>query len=205
MTIVTIKTDQRIIDIWEREAKKACPDANIKVLDKTPSDIIDLVNTLIQCDDDVLYTLPVHIIHSTDFTNMLHAKDLEQRDFVCFKQQGSPSIMINFFAATQFGLKKISEMAKGRFTPDTTINMDINISNLILNALGDKVEIINDNNTLVKSLSANCKEIGQIVTYCGSGEIMNIISEAKLNTFDVVSHIMNTLTQPNKNVEYRNK
>lgn len=205
MTIITINSDERIIDVWKRQALNTCPDANIKVLEQSPEHIIQLFDMLVDINDDVLYTLPVHLIHSTKFTDMLSADGPDHREFICFKQAGSPSMLINFFACTNNALKKIGELAKNRFKPDPNIQMGINVSNLVLNALGDTVEIINDNNQLVKSLPVSCNEVGQIATDCGSGEIMNMIAESKLAPADVVSHIMETLVKPNKNVEYRNK
>lgn len=116
MTVVTLGTEDRIMSIWRREVNKAMPDAKIEVVKEQPKDIGALFEILAGLNDDVLYTLPVHVVHDANFTSLLG-----ERDFIGFKPKGSTSMSINFFAATNNGLKKILDVSHNRFQVDPAI------------------------------------------------------------------------------------
>lgn len=198
MTVVTTETDDKILSIWKMEMFNAFPEAKLEVMKDEPNSIGDLFNKLEQFNDDILYTLPVHIVHSTGFIDKL-----KEMDFIGFKQDNSPAMTSAFFAVTHEGILKIIDMYNNKFKVDRSLTLDMNISNLVLNALGDKVEVIYDNNILLKSLDRDLKGKGEIATFCGPNVVMQVITEAKLNIYDTVSHIMSTVASDYKQVQYR--
>lgn len=198
MRIVTIKTDPKIIEVWKREVGKACPDATVEVIDE-PKSVNDVLKKLESFKDDVLYTLPVHVLHDCSFLSMLKGKS-----FIGFKPVGSPSMTMSFFAATNEALNKILEYGQ-TYVFDNKVNVDVNMSNLILNALGQDAMILLDDNSIINVLAPECKGRGSVATLCGSPEIIRLTAEAQLNTYDVVSQIMDTVSQEKKQVEYRDK
>lgn len=200
MTIATIKTDEKIMRVWRRAIKRALPHAKIEVMESEPQDVLQLLKELEAMNDDVLYTLPVHVIHSGDFL-----QQLEERDFIAFKETGKPNMTTNFFAVTNAGLKKIIEFGNSRYEYDSKIDVDMNLSNLVLNALGERVEFKVDNNAFIHTLDETCKGRGMIATMCGSAVIMQIVNSAKLNMYDIIPQLMETKAQTERKVEYRDK
>lgn len=65
------------------------------------------------------------------------------------------------------------------------------------------MEVILDDNQYIHTLAQDCKGRGTIATMCGGPDILNIVAEAKLSTYDTVAQVMDTASQEQKQVEYR--
>lgn len=198
MTVVTIKSNERIMNVWRESVKRVLPNARILEVDSEPKDVLELFQILESCKDDVLYTLPVHVIHNVDFL-----ASLQTMDFIGFKQSGRSCMALSFFAATNKGVSAIIKFGDKRFDYDNNIDVESNVSNLVLNSLGDKVEMRTDNNTLVHTITINANQHGMIATMCGSNDIMEVLAQSRLNAFDVIPQLMETSMNDTKAVEYR--
>ncbi len=134
-----------------------------------------------------------------DMFTVLHDKgvlteQLTAYDFVAFRQHGSPFISMNVFAGNKAAFEKLAKESK-EYKGDNTLPIEANWNNMVLNTIGDKCLVIPDNNLFVKTLKADCKGKGQIATNVMGNELMQIISEAKLNAYDVAENLLANLKE----------
>lgn len=134
-----------------------------------------------------------------DMFTVLHdkgplAEHLAAYDFVAFRQHGSPFISMNIFAGNKAAFEKLAKESK-EYKGDNTLPVEANWNNMVLNTIGDKCLVIPDNNLFVKSLKADCKGKGQIATNAMGNEIMQVVSEAKLNAYDVAGNLLANLKE----------
>lgn len=134
-----------------------------------------------------------------DTFTVLHDKgelteQLTAYDFVAFRQHGSPFISLNVFAGNKAAFEKLAKESK-EYKGDNTLPIEANWNNMVLNTIGDKCLVIPDNNLFVKTLKADCKGKGQIATNVMGNELMQIISEAKLNAYDIAENLLANLKE----------
>lgn len=198
MKIATIRTNNEIINAWREQVKKVAPSETETVLLDELKNAQSFIDTLISLEDDVVYTLPVHTVHSLGFI-----ESLKDHDFVGFKQSGNPQVGVDFFAATNTGLRKIRDYMKNQYQWDDKSSVDANMNNIILGALGEKAMIVLDNQKFIVERGFSTKGAGQLATNCGGSDILRMVDQAKLRVQDVIPQLMETVSSAPKKVEYR--
>lgn len=160
-------------------------------------DFKELLIALEDIGDDVIYCHAVMALHNLDIITSM----MEQYDGVVMMQQGSPYVGLELLALTRDGLRTLIDYAQRRYHDDAKIPQDANIHTMILHALGQRLYIAHDDGTMI-TRATDARHRGVIATYCAGDDVMQRITGAKLDAYDVIANIMENVSRSAREVEY---
>lgn len=170
------------------------------IVEIEPDKCHDFKELLIQLEDigdDVIYTHAVMAIHNINYITSV----MDKYDCVVLMQQGSPYVGLELIALTRSGLRTLVDYAYKRYHEDGRVAQDANIHTMILHAMGRRVYLMHDDGTMI-TRATDARNKGVIATYCAGDDVMQRVSVAKLDAYDVIANIMQNVSRSAKEVVY---
>lgn len=195
MKIYTSKTS----DALQCAIKKAIPDIEFLEREQTMPD--KLFKIMADAQSDSAYFIdPFTLLTPEGFEAISKFEQDETKDFMCLRKAGDPFISMVFFGGKSEALNILASEARA-FIGDQSIPFAANLSNLILETLGNRVQIYKETQQLTPIVTPASNKTGIVVAFANE-QINSLIGNAKLNAYDVYENEILNYINGRKEVSY---
>lgn len=193
MKIYTSKTS----DALQCTIKKAIPDIEFLEREQT---MPDKLFQIMSKNDTAYFIDPFALLTPEGFEVISKFEQDETKDFMCLRKAGDPFISMVFFGGKSEALNILASEARA-FIGDQSIPFAANLSNLILETLGNSVQIFKETQQSTPIVTPASNKTGIVVAFANE-QINSLIGNAKLNAYDVYENEILNYINGRKEVSY---
>lgn len=184
-------------DALQCAVKKTIPD--IEFLEREES-MPDKLFQIMSKNDTAYFIDPFTLLTPEGFEAISKFEQDETKDFMCLRKAGDPFISMVLFGGKSEALNILASEAKA-FIGDQSIPFAANLSNLILETLGNRVQIYKETQQLTPIVTPASNKTGIVVAFAND-QINSLIGNAKLNAYDVYENEILNYINGRKEVSY---
>lgn len=196
MKIYTSKTS----DALQCTIKKAIPDIEFLEREQTmPDKLFQLMS-----ENDTAYFMDSFaLLTDAGLEAISKFEEDSTKTFLAIRKHGDPFLSMVFFGGKKSALEILTRKAKS-FMGDQSIPFQANLSNLILESLGNRVKIYKETPQSTPIVDPQSQKSGLVVAFANE-KIHMLIANAKLNAFDIYENQILNYINGRKEVSYENE